>query len=210
LNALFVPAYVPENPFDLVSEIDQKLARIGRLIVVQKCPGPLLDKAIRIVRLTLYETDQIRHLFGAVHERTETGIFLDIQLLNVCGEVLQLNGALKLQLSGAPGKAGHGHLVAKNILPLANTPWFRANHELRGDLSLIVAIEWTQPHPVIAEGNRAPVFVGRDMPDEQRGHRDPLINVECYVTYDTTFAAATETFCLTQSELVPRIPRPHQ
>jgi hypothetical protein len=54
LNALLVPSCVPEGPSNAMGEVDQKLARIGRPIPVQKCSSPSLDLAIRVERSPLH------------------------------------------------------------------------------------------------------------------------------------------------------------
>ena len=63
LNALLMPAYVLEGPFDAVCEVDQKLAGIGWPSLSQKSSRPPLDVAIRVDIMPFNETDQVRHLF---------------------------------------------------------------------------------------------------------------------------------------------------
>ena len=57
-------------------EVDQKLARIGRPILAQKCSSPSLDLAIRVERLSFDQLDQVRQLFRAVAEGIGPGEFL--------------------------------------------------------------------------------------------------------------------------------------
>jgi hypothetical protein len=166
-----------ESSLYAVGQIDQKLAGVGWLICAQECADPPLDAAIRIVRLTLDETGQIGHFLGAVHERAQTREFFDLKIVKVTRRMFQANHTLEAQLSRAPGEVRHVHMIAEHILCSPDTFWSRANHELCSDPGLIVAVEGPQSHPVIPESDRAAVFVGRDMPYEQREHRDPLINI---------------------------------
>jgi hypothetical protein len=42
----------------------------------------------------------------------------------------------------------------------------------------VMAVAGTQHHPVLAEGDRLPVLVGRDVLDGQRRHSNPWSDVE--------------------------------
>jgi hypothetical protein len=49
----------------------------------------------------------------------------------------------------------------------------------------------TQHHSVLAEGNRLPVSVGRDVLDGQRAHRNPRIEDSWHAKRHAIFAPAT-------------------
>ena len=193
LNALLIPAYVVEGPFDAVGEVDQKLAGIGWSILSQKCSNPLLNMAIWVDRLSFDEREQVGHLFRAVDERTGPGEVLNIEVVNVRARMIKTNGAVEPELLGTASEARDVEVVTERVLLPAYACWCRGNQKFYGAQTLVMAVKRTQHHPVLTEGNRLPILVGSDMPDGQSGHRDTPIDVQ-YDTNDcTTFASVTET-----------------
>jgi hypothetical protein len=134
--------------------------------------------AIRVDRLSFNETDQVRHLFRAVDEWISPGVLLNIEVVTVHVTFIKTNGALEPKLLGRVGEPSDVHLVAERVVRPANVCRGRGYHKLCGDQTLVMALKRTQHHSVLAEGNWPPVVVGRDVPNGQRGHRNPPIDVQ--------------------------------
>src|SRR5208282_5598453 len=148
--------------------------------------------AIRVDRLPFNETDQIGHLFRAVGERIGPGELLNIEVVNIRVRMIKTNGAVELKLSGTASEARDVHVVTVRVLRPANVCRCRGNHNLRVYQALVMAVSRTQHHPVLAESNRPPVLVGRNVLDGQFGHRNPLIDVQFLIKQYAPFAPAIE------------------
>ena len=151
---------------------------VGRFLA-QKCSSPPLDMAIRIDRLSFNETDQVGHLFRAVAERIGPGELLNLEVVNVQCKIDQDEWCCRT------AALWHGRRSARCPRGYRTR---RASGECLSGVGVITSFasirlwSWlsqrTQHHRVLAEGNRLPVLVGRDVLNGQRGHRNPLIDVQ--------------------------------
>ena len=117
--------------------------------------------------------DEVRHLFRAVAEGIGPGGFLDIVVVNVRVRMIETNSAFEPKLRGTVGEARDVEVVAERILGPADARRRGGDHELRVDQALVMAVARTQHHAMLAEADRLPVLVGRDVLDGQRGHSTP-------------------------------------
>ena len=138
--------------------------------------------AIRVDRLSFDETDQVRHLLRAVAERIGPGELLDLQVFNVRVRLIKTNGAVEPKFLGAAGEAQR---CARRF---PNASCVRLTSVGVGVISSFAASRlwsWlsqrTQHHRMLAEGNRPPVTVARDVLDGEFGHRIPPIDVQYHV-----------------------------
>src|SRR5215470_15627690 len=91
--------------------------------------------------------------------------------------------ALEAKFFGPSGKARKRDAVAEDILDAADTARLRCDLKFRFKYALVVAIHWSQHHPMLAKGNRPSISVSRDVPDREDCHSSPRI------TKDMTNAA---------------------
>ena len=73
----------------------------------------------------------------------------------------------KLQLRRAAVKPRDRHVVAEGIFGKAEAARLGTDVETCLDDFLIVRVARTKHHAVLAEGDRLPVSIGRDVPDRQ-------------------------------------------
>jgi hypothetical protein len=87
--------------------------------------------------------------------------------------MIEPNGALEAKRLSPAGKARDGYMVAEDILRPPQIGRFRTDLELRVEHPLVKAFARTQHHPVLAEGHRLFVSIGRNMPDGENHHCHP-------------------------------------
>jgi hypothetical protein len=81
--------------------------------------------------------------------------------------VFKTNDALEAQLSRTPVELRDRHMVAECILHELQAAGHGTDPETCLDDLLVVRVARTEHHAVLAESDRAPVSIGRNVPDGQ-------------------------------------------
>ena len=110
---------------------------------------------------------EVSHLKGAVVDGKVPGDFGEVEIGSVGGRMLEADDALEAEFRGAAVEARDRHMIAEGVLGEAQAARFRTDVETRLDDFLIVRIARTKHHAVLAESDRLPVSIGRDVPDGQ-------------------------------------------
>jgi len=167
LDALGLPPPVEEAAMNGLGEANEEFERADRAAAVQELAGPLPDLVIRIGMMALDAVGEIGQLVGAVVDGKRAGGLLQIDSDGVGRCAFDADDALEAQLGRAPVELRDRHVVAEGVLHEAQAAWLGADPEARLDDLLIVGIARTEHHAVLAEGDRLPVSIGRDVPDGQ-------------------------------------------
>src|SRR4029077_14436775 len=130
-----------------------------------------------------------------VAERINTGVVLDSGLLKAIRRVLKTNGTDNPQLVRTVGEMRDRDVIAELISTPSKLPRLRPNFKLGLQHLLVVVVTPAQHHPVLAEGNRLMIAIGRDVFDRENRHCRPSI----------THMPMT---CISRARFIPLAPRP--
>ena len=89
--------------------------------------------------------------------------------------MVETNVADKTKLGGAIGEMSGRHVIAETIPRPGKLPRLGRDFELGFEDLLVVIVARAQHHPVLAEGDRLIIVIGRDVFDVQNRHCRPII-----------------------------------
>jgi hypothetical protein len=116
------------------------------------------------------ETRKVGPVFRGVVKRIGSGKIVDIGCVEAGRRVVDANGALEAKLRGSVRETGDCNVIAEEILRPGQLARFWSDFEFGFEHLLVVVITRTQHHPVLAECDRLPIVIGRDVPDGENRH----------------------------------------
>ena len=137
--------------------------RAGRPVRRQEARGPVRDFG-RLRRLR----DVARKL-GAfvrrVFERIGFGMIRDVFRAKISRRVIDADPAFDMKHRRALGEAGGRDVIAERIARPGNLAWRGRDREFGLQHLLVAIVARPQHHAMLAERDRLPVAIGRDVPD---------------------------------------------
>src|ERR1700721_2067645 len=112
----------------------------------------------------------MRHVVGAVDERTAAGASLNIELKEFRRRMLDTKAALETQRLGAAGEVRDGYLIAKDVARAPHETRLRCNFKFPLEESLVMIIARAQHHRVLAEAHWLLVTISGDVSAGQNPH----------------------------------------
>ena len=144
--------------------------RVGRSIEAQEAGGPAAELGVRRRREVASE---ILRLIGRIGERIRPRISGDVGRIEPRRSVIDANRAVEAKLGGAPGEARGRNVIAEIVAGPVDPARLGRNGDAGSQHLLVVVVARPQHHAVLAECDRLPVVIGRDVPDGQNRHRGP-------------------------------------
>jgi hypothetical protein len=168
LGPLLVPTHVFEGPPDGLGRVDKKLAGVGRSVLSEKPDSPAIELSGRGQRRN--EGRKVRPIFRGVGKRMGSGKILDTGSAEASWRVVDANGAFEAKLRGPFCETDDRDMIAKSIPRPGKLTRLRRDFQLGFKHLLVVVVARMQHHPVLAECDRLPVVIRRDVPDGEDRH----------------------------------------
>jgi hypothetical protein len=174
-----VPTHVFEGPPDGLGRVDKKLAGVGRSVLSEKPDSPAIELSGRGQRRN--EGRKVRPIFRGVGKRMGSGKILDTGSAEASWRVVDANGAFEAKLRGPFCETDDRDMIAKSIPRPGKLTRLRRDFELGFKHLLVVVVARMQHHPVLAECDRLPVVIRRDVPDGEDRHSQMLVPKQAFL-----------------------------
>ena len=175
LGARLVAANVGEALLDGVGDRHQQRAGRRLAVAVEELPHPAIDLVAGIEIAALDRTREIGHFLRPVGERIGPGIALHPEIGRVERQMVEQDIAVEGQRVRLLAEAGDGDAIAEHVVDPAQIHRLGRDPEPYVDQPLVIALLRPEHHPVLPEGDRMPVAVGRDVADRKPWHAGVLV-----------------------------------
>jgi hypothetical protein len=143
--------------------------RVGAVLSFEELLGPAAHRGVRVGIVALDIARKVGRLLGEIGERQLLGILLDRRQLGRQAEMLQPDGAGKLQQLGSALERREGNRVTERIVDPAHLGR-RLDRQSGVKQTKVVAVARPEHQAVLAQCHRCGILVARTMDDLERAH----------------------------------------